>query len=476
VLTTSSPGLTWLCVLGAELDLEEAAVLTSPGAAVGDLGGDLGRQLSAAQVLCESPQVSVVGHRLDPVYEWASSLPPPPGTTASRPPRIPGLAENALRTVRASVHALARSGLLHKGTVVLGTVVEGDGSAENVALEIAEERRTERSGDDEVKINAGGRKIGWQELGTELEQGGIRDIHELDKLDIAAVDERPDDVATALSTGEATGAADSGGAIHTGPAEVAGALASGPISGAGPLGTGSSALAYVGGRDRGGSITLGVRTHGGMADVGSSIQGANPLGAAIEAGVATLSDQVASQAVSHALGDVDGAVSLGRIADEGDHAGIELLAADSAEIPVLQLEDIDPVSAPAIEVDADDSLFEAWLDKEQAADDRGRHNQPRPSPPQSKEASLQQRLGEAAETLHLFLDTRCKRHSLTRDTGRMLRAGATPAPIMRNLLALVREHGHDLPAVRAAYGTLEMAQSLLSRDEMTTVLKKIFSQ
>ena len=71
---------------------------------------------------------------------------------------------------------------------------------------------------------------------------------------------------------------------------------------------------------------------------------------------------------------------------------------------------------------------------------------------------------------HPIRQHRCQPH------GRPMSGAAVLAAVALVGCGEVATPGHDLPAVRAAYGTLEMAQSLLSRDEMTTVLKKIFSQ
>jgi len=44
---------------------------------------------------------------------------------------------------------------------------------------------------------------------------------------------------------------------------------------------------------------------------------------------------------------------------------------------------------------------------------------------------------------------------------------------MRQLKILVAEFGRERSDVRAAFGTLEMAQTLLTRDDLTTVLRRI---
>jgi len=108
--------------------------------------------------------------------------------------------------------------------------------------------------------------------------------------------------------------------------------------------------------------------------------------------------------------------------------------------------------------------------------DRGGAREIPPEPPPDgavREATVQQRLVAATDTLHDFLQTRCPHHSLLRDMRRKHSGGTHPDAILDDLLGLVRLFADNDPRVRAAYGTLEMAQSVLNREQQLAVLWRV---
>jgi hypothetical protein len=104
---------------------------------------------------------------------------------------------------------------------------------------------------------------------------------------------------------------------------------------------------------------------------------------------------------------------------------------------------------------------------------RGRPGSLEPPPPPKPSGEVEERIAAAVDILHRFLIRRCKTHSLTRDMRRLHRAGAGPEPIMEELLTLVRQQANDVPEVRAAFGTIEMARTVLTRGQMLDQLQTI---
>lgn len=406
VLTTASPGLAWVCIHAAGVDPYEAGVITRPGAAVGSLDGDLGRELAVLTGMTAVTQIAVVAHRDDPVY--GAPLPPEPG----RPPgtgSLPGLADNAVQTVRNAVQLLIDAWQVPKGTVVSGIVVEGDGTADSVVLEIARGGR-KPTAEDDVTIRVQGREVGWDDLGVDLDHALATD--DLPPLDAALMEPLPGAGATATSTDEILGGAE----IITGPVSPSGDVSLGPTG-------------------------LGGKLTAGPSSIGES---SGPLNSSGAIGSGHSTDAYGPHSLDS---EIDGPLS--RREEHHDQR-----AATAAEVFTVE----------PIQTGADPDLLEAWFQRDT------RRKEPRET---EKPATLQHRLEEAAEILSRFVDTRCDGHDQFKQTVRLHQAGASPDAVMRGLLVMVRDLGGDQPDVRAAFGTLEMAQALLSKDEMRLVLKRI---
>ena len=86
---------------------------------------------------------------------------------------------------------------------------------------------------------------------------------------------------------------------------------------------------------------------------------------------------------------------------------------------------------------------------------------------------LDQRIRQATGILARFVTEHCQHHPLRRDMKHLLRTGASPETVMRNLYALVKDLGGDMPEVRAAFGTLEMAQAMVDRATHQALLRTI---
>ncbi len=441
VLTTTSPGLAWTCLLASGVDPYEAAVITRPGAAVGSLDGELGRELAVLTGMMKATQIAVVAHRQDPVY--GAPLPPEPG----RPPgtgSYPGLGGSAVETVRGAVERLTDSWQVPKGTVVSGIVVEGDGSADNVALEIARGGR-EPTPDDGMKIRVKGREIGWDDLGADLDRALATD--DLPSLDVSLMESLPDQHAGTPSgtpsTSEILGGAEiiagpisHGGEVSLGPTGLGGKLtagpssvgdASGPLASCGPIGSGHSADAY------------------GPHSLDQEVDG--PL----------------SRAEEHHAQRSTGAAKLGAGEIPAAREPSPRPPAPASAPARVEPIEAEPISVAPIETRQEPDLIDEWF----ARDTRRKTDQP------SKPATLQHRLEEAAQILDRFVDTHCEGHDQFKQTVRLHQAGASPGAVMRGLQAMVRELAGDHPDVRAAFGTLEMAQAVLSKDEMKLVLRRI---
>lgn len=439
VLTTASPGLAWECLRAAQIDPYGAALITTPGVAVASFAGELGRELAVVTALMDGFQVAVVGHGDDPVF--SAPLPPEPG----RPPgtgQIAGLAGDPEQTVLATVRKLLDCWLIPRGTVVSGIVVETGGGASQVALEIARGGR-EPANEDGATIRVRGREIGWDDLGADLD-------HDLETPDVQLLEEammeplsdgaaRPVDPAAVLQGDEGSGgplsaggrvslgAASLGGKLTTSPATVVGAIASGPTT--------------IGGADGSGPLSS-----SGPIGSGHSEQGTGPQ----ELGHG---DEALSREDRHRTERSTGAAHLG---------STELPTARPAhhgQTPTP--EKPEPIKTTSPDIDLLDQWFESEKNKPTRRADSVRAN------------TLQTRLEDAAITLDEFIDGRCLDHGQCKETRRLLQAGASPGAVMRSLLNLVREFGHDRPDVHAAYSTLEMAQSLLSKEEMRLVLRRI---
>jgi hypothetical protein len=439
VVTTASPGLAWTCLLASGLDPYEAAVITRPGAAVGSLDGDLGRELAVLTGMMKATQIAVVAHRQDPVY--GTPLPPAPG----RPPgtgSFPGLADDAVQTVRGAVERLSDAWQVPKGTVVSGIVVQGDGTADNVALEIARGGRKPTK-DDSAKIRVQGREIGWDDLGADLDRALATD--DLPSLDASLMESLPDKPAAPPSTTEILGGAE----ITTGP------ISHGGESSLGPTGLG-------------GKLTTGPSTVG---DAAGPLASSGPIGSGHSTdayGPHALDQEVGgplSRTEEHHTRRSTGAAKLGAgeiPAPREPSTSPPPPAPAPAPVRVEPIE-AEVITAAPIETRAEPDPIDEWF----ARDTRRKTDQ------SSKPATLQHRLEEAASILDRFVDTHCEGHDLFRQTVRLHQAGASPGAVMRGMQTMVRELAVDLPDVRAAFGTLEMAQAILSKDEMKLVLRRI---
>ena len=427
VLTTSSPGLAWACVHGAGVDPYVEALVTTPGVAIGDIDDGFGQSLQIAIQQTDARQIIVIGHRDDPIYATAAGLAAPPGSRREAPIVPVGLESSAVATVRRTVGLLSKTWRVAKGTVITGIVVEGDGSADNVALEVAAGGRPPEAEPAVTVRTTGGRKESLESLATELTDLEITPSMELPArpLDIlsSAGDEPPMATPLAAPFEIPSGAATAGEADISGPLAVAGEISSGPLGSGGSVQSGPTDIGGTG--TEAGALSLGrsgtsgpVATHG-----------------AVEAGTVSST----------------GAIRTGSFGQAGEFTS-ELLSSALTQVDA---------DTPAEDGPVDDS----WLvykshTRSTSSSDHERH-----------EGSLQARLEKAAIIIGEFLDLRCRHHPARRDMFRMLKAGASPDPLMRGLQSLVRDEGSDLPAVQESFSTLEMAQSLLSRDEMIAVIR-----
>jgi len=427
-LTTSSPGLTWVCVHAAGIDPYAAAVITTVGAAVGE-PDEVATGLRVAFQQTGSRQLAVIGHRDDPIYATAAGLASPPGARSEAPTVPDGLEGGALATIRRTVGLLCNCWCVPRGTVVTGIAVEGDGSAEDVVLEIAKGGRPPEAEPAVTVRTAGGRRESLDSLATELDSlEPAAAILPPSAVDAPAAGHEPPAVEPSTASGEiSSGAAPGGDEIVSGALDIGGEIATGP------LGTGG-----------------GVRS--GPVDIGgpAGVSGAISLGRRGSSGPLASTPPVESSTTSQ-----HGAIRSDAVGQTGAIESDALSTALTAE------------TDDAVGDDGDHYPSDLWLDPEPSA--------PPPSPTDSSDdGSIHERLENAADTLGEFLDLRCKRDSRRRDAVRMLKAGASPDPLLRALQVLVRENGNDLSAVRDAYGTLDMAQSLLSKEEMLAVLRRVF--
>lgn len=428
VLTTSSPGLAWACVHGAGVDPYVEALITTPGVAIGDLDDGFGQALQIALQQTDARQIIVIGHRDDPIYATAAGLAAPPGSKREAPIQPGGLEGSAVATVRRTVALLSRTWRVPKGTVITGIVVQGDGSADNAALEVASGGRPPRAEPAVTVRTSGGREESLESLATELTDLEITPSMELPPrpLDILSSTGHEASVVPSLATPLEipSGAVTAGEDGLSGPLAIDGEIASGPLGSSGSVQSGPTDIGGSGAEA--GALSLGrcgtsgpVATHGAVEAGTVSSTGAIRTGSFGEAG------ELSSELLSSALTQVD------------------------ADTPT----DIDPKDdswlAYTSNTRSTASVDESWAD-----------------------GSLQGRLEKAAILLGEFLDLRCRNHASRRDLLRMLKAGASPDPLMRGLQDLVRDEGSDLPAVQESFSTLEMAQSLLSRDEMLAVIRR----
>ena len=471
VVTTSSPGFAWACLHAARIDASRAAVLTTPGASIGGLEDSLGRTLAAMFGLTQVQQIVVLAHAADPVYRiGAEGLSERAERRGCRPTRAgwgdtipyPRLAKNAERTVGRAVLAIAGASWLPPQVSVVGIVISEDGSAGTVAVEIsggaAAGGERDRTGPVEVAVDPA-------DLDEPDPQTKALDHSWLHDAPVASPD--GDAPGSGDLFGSVTGAAvlgvssvgepgpdadssrrgplgadrpvpsgptDGAGPLATGPMGAAGPLTSGPGGGGGPLGAGPA--------HSGGPLTFGPRSGEGPLATGSAAVGGPLVNAAIDG---PLSGEPAG--ASEILGD-EGAAGGG-------------LGSSPSALETLPVASVESLASTPVE--------------EGTAPSGDRKVSARRSSTSRRQADgdLAVRLERSAAILARFVRERCYQHSLRRDMKHLIRTGASPETVMRNLLALVRDLGDDLPEVRAAYGTLEMAQSAVDRRTLETLLRTI---
>lgn len=515
VVTTSSPGFAWACLHAAGIDASRAAILTTPGASIGGLEDSLGRTLAAMVGLTQVQQILVLGHAADPVYRiGAEGLSERAERRGVRPTRAgwgdtipyPRLAKNADRTVGRSVQAIASASWLPPQVSVVGIVVAEDGSCGTVALEASggtanAEGRSGDAGPVEVVIDPASQAE--PDRGTrKFDHSWLHD--EPDSADEDGAPGTPDLFGRAsgeATMGESPGGGPLGGAeVSTaGPVGASGPMTDGPTGGSGPLAsgpTGGGGPLESGPTDGGGPLAMGSPANGGLWASGPR-RGEGPLaGESTSVGgplVNAASDGPLSSASLGAAG-IAGLEQAGGGASTDSPSALETLPVTSVES--LTATPIEEGTAPSGSGNVFDEpdLMDRWM--AEGASDAGRRSSAAGSlgerPRQARigasgslsarrssgsgrraDEDLEGRLERSAAILAQFVRERCYQHSLRRDMKHLIRTGASPETVMRNLLALVRDLGDDLPEVRAAYGTLEMAQSAVDRRTLETLLRTI---
>ncbi len=516
VVTTSSPGFAWVCLRRAGIDTSRTAIVTTPGASIGTLDDSLGRALAAMVGLTGVTQVVVLGHEEDPVYRVGAEglsdrarkrgVDPTRGGWGDTIP-FPRLAKNADRTIARAVQTLAGASWMPRGLSMVGIVISKDGSPETVALEVSAPPAggggTRASSPAEVELEPAqpvpaeggmaGLDVDWSggtfgpdPAGRHPAAGGTEPL--------------AGEVSPALADDALAGA---GGPVDPGgPMEGGGPLANGgPMDGRGPLGgggpvatgpTGGGGPLSYGSAGRGG--LLGGATSGGPLSSGSSTPGSASVGGGMDVGGPVTSGALGSSAHPDGAG---GASSLGLSDGPRTDLGANLSGSGLEALPVTAMESLTstPVEegvAPSGSGDLFDGpdLSERWKAQDSATADRqasrvAAREEPEPTgtaarssrvsgraqPPD--ESSLEARLERATQILKVFVQGRCEHHPLRRNMKHLLRTGASPETVMRNLINLVREQGQDLSQVRAAFGTLEMAQSLVDRRTLQALLRRI---
>ena len=395
VLTTCSPGLAQVCLAYAKVPVDDAVVLTTPGASIGDVG-TVGSTFAVALAMSRARQIRVLAYEDDPIYQMGdrglkaalqtSGI--QPGASGQSQFPVAGLQANARQTV---LHTLAELVLLDwipDGLWVSGHVLQLDGQC--------------------------------VELGR-LQTGSRRPPE-------AAIPQprssRPATVAPPPMTSipgeglvyEEMGEQDSGEPVFTGP--VGGDSAS-PATSEGPVALGA---------------------FGSSGPVARSASG-GPLGGG---GPMEIVSQIAGGPLE-IVSEIDGGPL-----ETGAPEVVGELQEGAADTLLTRLNSWTPRVEVPLEAVA-----------------------PPPVPEPPREATVQQRLVSATDTLHDFLQERCPHHSMVRDMRRKHSGGTHPDAILDDLLELVRGFAEDDPKVRAAYGTLEMAQSILDREQQLAVLWRV---
>ncbi len=513
VITTSSPGLALVCLAASRVEEGSAAVLTTPGAAVGDGAPGLSADLVAAIALTGARQVHVLGHVDDPAYAMGS---PGVGRAALEAgidldraigPRFltPGLHGNARDTVRHAVTALAGLSWLPAGLTVSGTVFDDDLRADTVAIEIVsgEAARGDAAPDGVAPLDRA-RLVSRQVPGEERILDG-----EPVAVQGFTLERLPDD----LLDGEAA-------ALFASPDPAEPPASPGPVDGSQvlvdmtPAGgeVTLGALAPGGGvsRTSGGEVTLGALALGGPGDDAVAAAGraagstAATGGTAPGSTTATGETELGPMRLDASAPEAAGPLISDALQAPADRTGDALALTSTAEAiprPASAAGDAGLGDAPArLDGDPDDDLLERWLARDPvvplapdvddapwerrattpredapsaASAERVADGSRRPPPPRPPTPEVGDRITAAADILHRFVLRDCGTHALTRDMRRLHRVGAGPEPIMDELLTLVKQRAGDSPEVRAAYGTLEMARTVLTRGQILDLLASV---
>ncbi len=398
VLTTCSPGLAQVCLAFADVAVDEAVVLTTPGASLGRMA-EHGAALASSLALSRASQIRVLAYEDDPVYglgarglkEELEACGIDPAAFGSPDFHIPGLRADARKTILNTVGELVRLHWMPGGLRISAHVVRVDGQCEMLGVQQTMSQRAP----EPTRRGAGPRRS-------------------------PPTVPAPAPMSSIPGEGyvfETLGEAESGQPHHTGPVQREGAVPA-ESQGAGVLGLfGTSGP---------------IRSSRGAAGDGT---GSGPLGGS---GPVVISAEVQHGPIVTSGGSVAGAL-------EEAHEDNLLAGKGPTEVAAeISLEPMD-----------------------------GMKSTPPPPPEPPREATVQQRLVAATDTLHDFLLQRCPHHSLVRDMRRKHTSGKHPDAILDDLLELVREYAEDEPQVRAAYGTLEMAQSILDREQQLATLWRV---
>jgi len=469
VVTTSSPGFAWACLHAAGIDASRAAILTTPGASIGGLEDSLGRTLAAMIGLTRARQIVVLAHAADPVYRvGAEGLSERAERNGIRPARAgwgdsipyPRLAKNADRTVGRAVQAIANASWVPPQTSVVGIVVSEDGSADTVALEAAaahstDDPRTQRDEPAAISLDSvlsqepRTPKLDHSWLSGDDDTGGGEADEKVppEVADLFGADAR----SASLGQSSSGGPVGSGEVPDAGPVGQSGPLASGPTGLGGPLASGPTGLdgpLSSGPTGLDGPLASGP-VQGGRSSAAGPVGGGGPL-------VNAAADGPLS---SGSAGDAP----IPDAAPQGTHL-LESRESALEDLPVTSVESLGarPPKKPAVRPPATGAVTPGRTVSARRENSR-----------RTAESDLEERLEQAAAVLARFVHERCYQHSLRRDMKHLIRTGASPETVMRNLLALVRDLAQDLPDVRAAYGTLEMARSTVDRRTLESLLRSI---
>ncbi len=490
VLTTSAPGVVWFALMTAGIEAHRAAIVTRPGAAIDAGDPSLARELAAALALTGSPQITVIGYAEDTVYELGArglvdlvreTGADPDCFAQGRNAVLPGLERDVEATVRRTVRKLAAAAWLPPGLEVQGVVVRRDGSADTVTFAVVGEESVGETAEPAarrappppepdpyephpLRVPAGVEDgAPWPDEVRGMEGASDEAIAHEREFEQAARDLFGGDTAGPVAADvPRSGVPRSGVPAASGPAAsgpvASGPVASGPVA-SGPVATTGSSLGEL----EAGPLTSGAATLGGSSLGGGSL-GGTALGET-SSGRSALGESAFGAASAGAF-SLDGPSLLDGTSGALSTAGALDDVAGAAREPIPE-----PAAAPAPAAvpEREDDSIDRWF---QAAAARPATGEDRPvaSP---EEGDLDARLTSSVQLLHHFLRSRSFQPPIDRDMRRLLSEGASPQAIMRHLQILVTQFTGDRSDVRAAFGTLEMAQAMLTRDDLLGLLRRI---